>query len=203
MLHADETQLYVICDKPSESVCKIRTCLNDIRLWMRSNILILIDDKTEVIHFSSRYKESYDQLTSLRVGGSDIIPSTCMINLGSFFMSTGDVSAHINHVCKTSFYALYGIGELRTLLDNACIEKLVHAFISSRLDYCNSTLYGCPSYEFKNCNLYKMPLLALLPIVRNMIILLPFLKDKYPNFEVGLKCIPMVNPYLLLCSYIH
>ena len=27
-------------------------------------------------------------------------------------------------------------------------------------------------------------------------------KDKYPNFEVGLKCILMVNPYLLVCSYI-
>ena len=28
------------------------------------------------------------------------------------------------------------------------------------------------------------------------------LNDKYPNFEVGLKCILMVNPYLLVCSYI-
>ena len=28
------------------------------------------------------------------------------------------------------------------------------------------------------------------------------LKDMYPNFEVGLKCILMVNPYLLVCSYI-
>ena len=28
------------------------------------------------------------------------------------------------------------------------------------------------------------------------------LKDKYPNFEVGLKCILAVNPYLLVCSYI-
>ena len=28
------------------------------------------------------------------------------------------------------------------------------------------------------------------------------LKDKYPNIEVGLKCILMVFPYLLLCSYI-
>ena len=27
------------------------------------------------------------------------------------------------------------------------------------------------------------------------------LKDKYPNFEVGLKCILMVNPYLFVCSY--
>ena len=110
MLDADDTQLYVICDKPSESILKIRTCLNDIRLWMRSNLLIPNDDKTEVIHFLPRYKKNYEQFTSLRVGRSDIIPSTCIRNLGSFFMSTGDVSAHINHVCKTSFYALYRIG---------------------------------------------------------------------------------------------
>ena len=60
-------------------------------------------------------------------------------------MSTCHVSAYINHVCKTSFSALYRIG--KPLLDNACIEKLVHAFICSRLDYCNSISYGCPSYE--------------------------------------------------------
>ena len=29
------------------------------------------------------------------------------------------------------------------------------------------------------------------------------LKDKYHNLEVGLKFIPMVFPYLLLCSYIN
>ena len=29
------------------------------------------------------------------------------------------------------------------------------------------------------------------------------LKDKYPNFEVGVKCILMVLSYLLLCSYIN
>ena len=29
------------------------------------------------------------------------------------------------------------------------------------------------------------------------------LKDEYPNFEVGLKCILMVFTYLLLCSYIN
>ena len=28
-----------------------------------------------------------------------------------------------------------------------------------------------------------------------------YLKDKYPNFEVGLKCILMMFSYLLLCSY--
>ena len=85
MLYADDTQFYVICDKPSESIFKIKTCLNDIRLWVRSDLLILNDDKTEDIHFVSRYKKNYEQLTSLRVGGSDIISSNCIRNLGSFF----------------------------------------------------------------------------------------------------------------------
>ena len=65
-------------------------------------------------------------------------------------MPTGDDSAHINHACKTSYFALYRIGKLRTLSDNACFEKLVqHTFISLRLDYCNSNLYGWPSYEIQ------------------------------------------------------
>ena len=37
------------------------------------------------------------------------------------------------------------------ILDNTCIEKLVHVFIYlySRLAYFNSILYGCPSYEIQ------------------------------------------------------
>ena len=29
------------------------------------------------------------------------------------------------------------------------------------------------------------------------------LKDKYPNFEVWLKCILTVNPYLLNCVFLY
>ena len=58
----------MIYDKPSESFLKIKPCLNDIRLWMRSNHLILNDDKTEVIHFISRYKKNYDRATYFTEG---------------------------------------------------------------------------------------------------------------------------------------
>ena len=43
IFYAGDTQLYVTCEKPLESIFKIRTFLNDIRLWMRSNLLILND----------------------------------------------------------------------------------------------------------------------------------------------------------------
>ena len=41
------------------------------------------------------------------------------------------------------------------------------------------------------------------PLEKVSIIHYVLIKDKYPNFEVGLKCIFMVFPYLLLCSYIN
>ena len=47
----------------------------------------------------------------------------------------------------TSWHALHRIGKIRTLLDQAATEKLVHAFVTSRLDYCNSVLYGCPEFQ--------------------------------------------------------
>ena len=40
------------------------------------------------------------------------------------------------------FIINYTISKIRSLLDQASTEKLVHAFMKSRLDYCNSVLYG-------------------------------------------------------------
>ncbi len=52
--------------------------------------------------------------------------------------------AHIKHLCKTSFHHLRNIARLRPSLTLHDAEKLVHAFVSSRLDYCNALLIGIP-----------------------------------------------------------
>ena len=51
---------------------------------------------------------------------------------------------HISNMCRSSSYALHMIGQVRKYLDQATTEKLVHAFVMSRLDNCNSLLYGLP-----------------------------------------------------------
>ncbi|KAF7688128.1 hypothetical protein HF521_014134 [Silurus meridionalis] len=50
---------------------------------------------------------------------------------------------HINHVTKTAFFPLRNIAKLRNTLSISDAEKLVHAFLTSRLDYCNALLGGC------------------------------------------------------------
>ena len=43
--------------------------------------------------------------------------------------------------------ALSNIGRVRKYLDQTNTERLVHAFITSRLDYCYSLLYGVPEKD--------------------------------------------------------
>ena len=57
------------------------------------------------------------------------------------------MGAHITKTCSSACYYLYNIRHIRKYLTRESTEKLVHAFISSRLDYCNSLLYGIPEYQ--------------------------------------------------------
>ena len=44
---------------------------------------------------------------------------------------------------------LRNIGKIRKHLDRATAERLVHAFVSSRFDNCNSLLFGLPLYPIE------------------------------------------------------
>ena len=82
---------------------------------------------------------------------SDIISSSDSVrNIGVIFDRTWSMSPHINNVCKSSFYHLRNIARKRKYLSFKSIETLVHAFITSKLDYCNSAFYGLPKYLLKN-----------------------------------------------------
>ena len=45
-----------------------------------------------------------------------------------------------------AFYHLRNISHIRKLLSTKTTETLVHAFVTSKLDHCNSLLYGVPKY---------------------------------------------------------
>ena len=108
MFYADDTQLYVICNKPSDSVHIIENCLDEIRVWMKWNLLIMIlnADNTEIIHFALHFTKNIEKLDSLRIGGSDIIPSHCIRNLSVYQESTGSISGHVNHISKSCFFTV-------------------------------------------------------------------------------------------------
>ncbi len=66
-------------------------------------------------------------------------------NLGVVLDSDLSFKNHISHVTNTEFFHLRNIAKLRNMLSVSDAEKLVHAFMTSRLDYCNKLLDGCPA----------------------------------------------------------
>jgi len=54
------------------------------------------------------------------------------------------MATHITKMCTSSCYYICNIRRIRKYLSQQSTETLVHAFITSRLDYCNGLLSGLP-----------------------------------------------------------
>ena len=87
------------------------------------------------------------EFQSIKIGQTEVFPVASARNLGTWFDTHLDRGTHITKTCSSAFYYLYNIRHIRKYLSRESAEKLVHAFISSRLDYSNSPLYGIPEYQ--------------------------------------------------------
>ena len=104
---------------------------------------MLTDDKTEFLIIGTRQQLSKVSIQSIKIGQTEVsAPVASVRNLGTWFDTHLDMGTHFTKTCSSAFY----IRHIRKYLSRESTDKLVHAFISSRLDYCNSLLYGIPEY---------------------------------------------------------
>ena len=125
---ADDTQLRKSAPphRVSKLVQSMQECIHDVKAWMSSNKLKLNDDKTETMIVSSqRMSTTLPMPDSLTVSTSNVMFSQSVKTLG---------------------VELRRINSIRHYLSVEATQKLVLAFVMSRLDYCNSLLYGCSQY---------------------------------------------------------
>ena len=76
--------------------------------------------------------------------------TNCIRNLGTCFDSMLSMENHINKEYSSEFYYLHNLRRIRRYLSQDCLVNLIHAFVASRLDYCNSLMYGLPQCEISN-----------------------------------------------------
>ena len=141
MFYADDTQVYLTCSRAQNSVDSIEKCIQDVSRWMSANKLVLNERKTEIVHFHSKFKD-VNELVSLNIGSATVNCCDSVRNLGIYFDSVLSMDTHISKVSQSVSFSLYRISRIRKFLSQSCTERLIHAFVTSRLDYCNSILYG-------------------------------------------------------------
>lgn len=146
--YADDTQLYLsLAPDAHKSISFLHDCINDINMWMSQNFLQLNKDKTEVLVIGNE-AQRIDLLPYLVSTG--LKAKNHIRNLGVIFDSDLSFNNHISNVCKTAYYHLRNISKVRDTISIVDCEKLIHAFVSSRLDYCNALLSGLPKKSIKN-----------------------------------------------------
>ena len=121
-----------------------------LKKYVSGCMLTLNDSKIEVIRFSSKFgRRSPPRACSVQVGEVSVHSLPEVRDLGVMLDASGTMSAHVTKLCKSASYALWQIGKIRILLDRNSTEKLIYAFVISKLDYCNSLLFGLPEFELR------------------------------------------------------
>ncbi len=83
------------------------------------------------------------------------VTSSTVKNLSVILDSNLSFENHISHVTKTAFFHLRNIAKLQNMLTVSDAEKLVHAFMTSRLDYCNALLGGYPASSINKLHIVQ------------------------------------------------
>ena len=64
-------------------------------------------------------------------------------NLGVAFAPAFSFKKHVSNICRSAFYHIRDLRRIRIHLNKATAISLANVLVSSRLDYCNSLLFGC------------------------------------------------------------
>ena len=111
---------------------------------MIKNKLKINDSKTEFIVFRAPQAKQNLSSLSVYVGDSIIQQSSKVRDLGVIIDQFLSFDDYISSVCRSTHFHLRNIGRIRHLLSHHATAQLIHALISTRLDYCNSVLYNLP-----------------------------------------------------------
>ncbi|KAM9790323.1 uncharacterized protein ACBT44_018929 isoform 1-T2 [Syngnathus typhle] len=166
--YADDTQIYIrTTPTRNPSLTHFETCISTIKAWLTHNFLKLNSDKTELLLIGTKSSLNKTGSITLTIDSSNITPSPLARNLGIIFDPTLSFQPHVSSVVKTSYFHLRRIAKIRHCLSLPAAESLIHAFISSRLDYCNSLLTGITAHSLHRLQLVQNSAARLLTHTRS------------------------------------
>ena len=116
---------------------------------MISDMLMVNDSKTEFLIVGSKQQLERVNIPCVHVGEDRITPVTSVRNLGVIFDSNLKMDLQITKACQNAYYHLHNIRRIRKFLSHEATCTVIHAFITSQIDYCNCLMNGLPENLIK------------------------------------------------------
>ena len=106
-------------------------------------MLKLNDNKTKLMLVTSkRTKHLHNLPTSITIGNAQIPFKQSVKNLGLTFDCHLTMNAHVLNIAQTCYFELCRLASICRFLTSTATATLVSASVLSRIDYCNSLLFG-------------------------------------------------------------
>ena len=178
-LYADDTQIYLAVDSRNfdSSMEELTKCLKSVQEWMDGVKLKLNPEKTEFIIIGQKaIRESLAPNFPAPHLQNNISPSVEVKNLGVIFDSDNSFDNHIAKVCRACYYHLRDLRRIRKFLGVETAILLANVMVSSRLDYCNSLLYGVSKSNIAKLQRVQNALCRIIFRLDKMSHVTPFLK---------------------------
>lgn len=140
--YADDTQLYIALNRDG-STSTMEGCFSAVHRWFTANGLSLNPDKSEAIIIGTGARQRVEEeIDSVPLGDVDIEVAGHVRSLGVEIDSTMSFDRHVSNICKSAHCHIRALRRIRNLISTADAKAISTALVSSRLDYCNSLLYG-------------------------------------------------------------
>lgn len=141
---------------------------------MSTIFLSLNEWKTELILFGP---SDLDNVVETELGPLSLFRKHHVKNLGMICDSALKFYKQINEIVRTSFFKLRMISKIKPFLSQKDLDKIIHAFITSRLDYCNSIYYGAQNKVLDRLQMVQNAAARLLTSTRKFDHITPVLKS--------------------------
>jgi hypothetical protein len=147
--YADDTQLYIAVKSESD-VKKLEECTIAVKNWFTMNGMLLNPDKSEVLLVARRANaEKFACGAGVCVAGSNIAYSVQLKSLGVTLDKNLSFDQHVGNIVKASNFNIRALRHIRPMLDKTVANTVACSIVSTRLDYCNSLLYGASAHNIQ------------------------------------------------------
>ena len=142
---ADDLQLHMSApsDIISELLHSMQSCINYVNARATANMLKLNDSKTELMLVTSKRSRHLHNLpTSITIGNAQIPYKQSVMNFSFTLDYHLTMNEHVSNIARTCYFVLRRLESICRFLTSTATATLVSVFVLSRIDCCNTLLFG-------------------------------------------------------------